>query len=385
MLSHSVNGVDGKGLTLPDRSVLQSSEPDKERRAQRWYYPGVSGASVETTTLKYNETPYIVHNNAFVSIIPTNVCTDSCGFCVIELLKKRTSFDVEVNQHSTATSVGAFVENLRKALEFLRPIDPALTITGGGEPTISPRLPAVLEAISDYPFAKLVINTNGSRLLEKAAGEAFLRDKSRAKETVLGHLLAAGLNHLNLSFAHYDSELNAKLMSKRAVSTAPDLKEIARQALASNCRPRLSLVLLKDGIADITGLKRYLDWAADNGIDDVLVREVAGFDRDSVRQTDTVSYSEQQRVLLDDVLIDVEEDRSFRFVRQKSGRSHYREDYVYEDRIQVGFAAYRLFTQEESLRDSGTVKWLVLQPTGALNTGWETWDQNIIPPSTRDA
>jgi molybdenum cofactor biosynthesis enzyme MoaA len=371
-----------KHLTFAIGSVLQSSEPDKERRAQRWHYPGASGASLETTTLSYNGTPYMVHNNAFVSIVPTNVCTDSCGFCVIELLKKP---EHSHNKHSTETSVGAFIENLHKALEFLAPIKPALTITGGGEPTISPRLPAALEAISGYPFAKLVINTNGSRLLEKAAGERFLQDKSRAKETVLGHLLAAGLDHLNLSFAHFDSDINAKLMSKPALRAVPDLKEITRQAQAANCRPRLSVILLKDGIADITGLKRYLDWAAENGIDDVLVREVAGFDRNSVRQTDTISYAEQQRVPLDALLLDVERDNSFRFVRQKSGKSHYREDYIYQNEIQVGFAAYRLFTREESLRDSGTIKWLVLQPTGALNTGWETWDQNIIPESTRDA
>lgn len=85
------------------------------------------------------------------------------------------------------------------------------------------------------------------------------------------------------------------------------------------------------------------------------------------------------------VLKDVQIGRDFSFVRQKSGKSHCREDYVYQGSIAVGFAAYRLFTEEESRRGSATIKWLVLQPTGALNSGWETWDQNVSPPSTLDA
>lgn len=372
-------------ITLPELSFIPGSVPDAARRTQRWFYPGASGASVETTQLEYRGRHLEVHNNAFVNIIPTNVCNANCGFCVIELLRSFPGGDPSTWNQSTANSTNAFLSNLQETMGLLAPISPAVTITGGGEPTLSPRLPAILEALSEYRISRLVINTNGTRLMERAPGEAYMKQRPQQQKRVLHHLLDAGLKHLNISISHYDERLNHTLMEyPQSVPFIP-LRSIMNEIGSSGCRARLSIVLLKDGINNCEELKKYLDWAIELGIDDVLVRELAGYDAQSILGGRTEAYTTAQRVSLDSVLQQVEKDASFAFISQKSGRSHYRENYRYQDSIDVGFAVYRLFTREESLRDQATIKWFVLQPTGSLKTGWEDWDQEIIGPSTRTA
>ncbi|MBI3293194.1 MAG: hypothetical protein HYZ71_00525 [Deltaproteobacteria bacterium] len=202
--------------------------------------------------------------------------------------------------------------------------------------------------------------------------------------TVLDHLLEANLNHINMSVAHFDRETNAAVMRMKP-HDHDSLERAIEQAVKRGVRPRFSLVLLKEGIHDLKGLKDYLDWARNLGVDDIWIRELSAYDPTTTVFDHTAEYIDRERVKIDSILNEIDQDPDFRLVLQKSTTNSYRESYRFRE-VDIGFTDYRVIPPLVSLsgqpapgNSSDKVKVFVLHPNGSLNAAWQEWERIIIP------
>lgn len=62
-----------------------------------------------------------------------------------------------------------------------------------------------------------------------------------------------------------------------------DIARIAIFAKANNLRPRMSCLLLKEGINDMNGIIRYLDYYNSLYIDNVIFRETMDYDEQAMK------------------------------------------------------------------------------------------------------
>jgi molybdenum cofactor biosynthesis enzyme MoaA len=111
---------------------------------------------------------------ANLSIVTPGGCNAKRKFCFWE--QKETPEDYLINLSNSLIKA--------KKLHLKE-----LSITGG-EPTISPYLPQILEAVKMYNFKKVVLTTNGVEL-------------HNVVDSMRGIV-----NHINISRHHYDDEIN---------------------------------------------------------------------------------------------------------------------------------------------------------------------------------
>ena len=202
-----------------------------------------------------------MYANANLSIYSGQPCTGGCGFCVEKLRPAARGVELDEQKRSRPT-MRRYFSALDEVLDALRPVDPSVSLTGG-EPSLDPRLPRLLRTLQEAGMRKRTMTTNGSGLLEVREGRA-----------VVDWVTATGVRHLNLSRAHPADADNARLMQ---LDEAPDraaLAEIVARTARAGTRPRLSCVLLRDGVADLDGVLGYLSFAESLGVDNVVFRQL---------------------------------------------------------------------------------------------------------------
>jgi molybdenum cofactor biosynthesis enzyme MoaA len=158
-------------------------------------------------------------------------CNAKCGFCITKV-RERTGILCARDYLK--------VRDLKSSLEQI----PAtkIEITGGGEPTLHPRIEEIIDICCNK--AKTQMYTNGSLA-------------SRIKNL-------ERLDRLCVSRAHYSDSHNERIMGisynfRDLLERAPPIK--------------LSLMLCRQGINDNWGFMNYLDWAS-NLASQVVVREM---------------------------------------------------------------------------------------------------------------
>jgi cyclic pyranopterin phosphate synthase len=113
------------------------------------------------------------------------------------------------------------------------------------------------------------------------------------------------------------------------------------------------------------------------GVDNVVFRQLMGFDPRRVRAAPQVSYARQHRVALEPLLEQVSADPRFTFVRQVLGYYYYVEIWQHRG-IDVVFEEADL-AQLEAARRPGLVHELVFHPDGTLASTWQPWDGVLGP------
>jgi GTP 3',8-cyclase len=193
--------------------------------------------------------PVRVYANANLSIYSGQVCNARCPFCVEELRPASRGADL-ARQKTVERDDGPYFAQLERVLEALAPLAPSVSVTGG-EPSLDPRLPAILRLLADHNARRRTLTTNGSGLLEERAGRR-----------VLDWITESGVRHLNISQAHPDPERNAVLMQLPGGLSVAQLREVVNQTRAAGTRVRLFCVLVAGAIDSVDGIRRYLDFAA---------------------------------------------------------------------------------------------------------------------------
>lgn len=112
--------------------------------------------------------------NATNHSIYINYCNANCSFCVAQL---RFENQGQLYKKGRIQSDQEYFKRLSQILEYLRPLNSSISITGG-EPTKSRRLIPILELIEKFGYRKRTLTTNGSGLFDKEVnGKTVLQIK----------------------------------------------------------------------------------------------------------------------------------------------------------------------------------------------------------------
>jgi len=330
-----------------------------------------------TVELEIGGRTHRVYRNANFSVYSGQRCNARCPFCVEELRPLSRGLEL-VDQTRFEPDDTRYFDRLEAALDAVAPLDPSVSITGG-EPSIDPRLPAIVELLARRGARKRTMTTNASGLLRRlGAGD------------VLDRVLTAGLEHLNISRAHPDFIVNQRIMGTDRPITDAGLIEVASRCADAGIRVRLSCALLRDRIDDLDGCLAYLDRAAEWGVDNVIFRQLMRYDPATVQRNVITRFSDGHRAPMRPILEAIRPaDRRrpgharFTFVRQVVGYYYYVEVYRYagpNGPIDVCFEGADLADIEADGRQRAepVVHELIFHPDTTLCSTWQPWDGILL-------
>jgi molybdenum cofactor biosynthesis enzyme MoaA len=320
-----------------------------------------------TVTFDLGGRPVRIYANANLSIYSAQVCNARCPFCVEELRPASRGTALAV-QKAVERDNGRYFGRLERVLEAMRPLDPSVSVTGG-EPSLDPRLPAILRLLAERNARKRTVTTNGSGLLDVREGRP-----------VIDWIIAGGVRHLNISRAHPEQERNAVLMQLPRGLTPPQLRDVVERAAAGGTRVRLSCVLLRGAIDSLDGIRGYLDFAAGLGLDNVIFRQLMKTDPAALARDPVIRFSDYRRVLLEPLLDAISAAGDFAFQTQIVGYYYYVEVWRYGP-LDVVFEEADLAQLEATKRaEPGLIHELVFHPNGVLASTWQPWDGIVELP-----
>lgn len=176
------------------------------------------------------------------------------------------------------------------------------------------------------PYKGMGLCSECGRLTTSQDGRDVVEGKS-----ILQHITDNHFQHLNISKAHFDEEINKHIMQyENGYCSNDDIARIAIFAKANNLRPRMSCLLLKEGINDMNGIIRYLDYYNSLYIDNVIFRETMDYDEQAMKNHDKMAYLKNNKVYLNDIWKCIDKDNRFTPIKQLLGYYYYVEVYKYQ-------------------------------------------------------
>lgn len=299
-----------------------------------------------------------VYSNTNVSIMIDDYCNANCKFCVAQLRYENQAQQYKKDRIKEDDKYFARVEEL---LQKLSPINPSISITGG-EPSKSRRLPELLRLVNKYGYRKRTLTTNGSGMFDIVDGK-----------TMIQHIIDNKFQHLNISKAHYDDTTNRGIMQydKGAGYCDNDMiSSIVAISKANNLRPRMSCVLLKDGINDLDGMIKYMEYYQSLGLDNVIFRELMDYDAITTINKEKVDFCTRNKIKLADIWPKLESDNRFEPIRNLMGYYYYVEVYKYQNVDVCSESANLVKLYSEKERNPNVVYEMVIHPNGNLNGSW---------------
>lgn len=354
------------GFLFPDKAA-PAFNPDWRARQSAAYDLQANSTARRVVEFPLWGRPITVYANANLSIYSAEPCNARCAFCVEEIRPASRGTALEA-QKTVETDDARYFAALDAVLEALRLLNPSVSITGG-EPSRDPRLPRILRTLRSRGARKLTVTTNGSGLLD-----------SREGRPLVDWLTATGVAHLNISRAHWDDRVNARLMGYPASPDAPALREITDRARRGGTRIRLSCVLVDGAVDDLEDMLGYLEFARSVGVDNVVFRQLMKTDPATVRPNAVTRYSERRRMDLIPLLEAVSARDDFVFQRQVLGYYYYVEVWRHRgvDVVFEGADLARIEAIKE--RMPGVIHELVFHPNARLASTWQPWDGILGPP-----
>ncbi len=302
--------------------------------------------------------PKKVYGNCKLSIFVDDYCNADCKFCVAQLRYENKS---KIYKKEKIEDDDEYFRRLEEVLAKIAPLNVSVSLTGG-EPTISPRFVRIVKLLNKYNIRKKTITTNGSVLLKEIAGKR-----------IIDYLIDAKFDHLNISKAHYDDSINQKLMPYPCGEkgcTNEDLSVIIPYALYKGLRPRLSCLLLKEGIHDVPGMVDYIEFYRKFGIDNVIFRELMDYDEKTMINLEKMRYCQDNKVRLNSVWKEVDKDKRFEPEKNILGYYYYVEIYNYKGVAVCSESADLRVQKKEKDANSDIVYEMIFHPNGNLNGSW---------------
>lgn len=310
--------------------------------------------------------PVTVYANANLSIYSAQRCNASCRFCVEELRPASRGSSLQI-QKKTNVDDSDYFARLEQSLVAMTPLAPSLSITGG-EPSKDARLPRILQCVRQAPAKRRTLTTNASGLMD-----------IHGRRRLLEHVADACLNHLNISIADPDIRANGIQMGLRDGLTPVQLSDVVSTVASAGTRVRFSCVLLKSGVQTIDNVIAYLEFARSMGVDNVIFRQLMKSDPATHSSNSIVTFSDQQRVLLEPLLDQISRHPEFAFEKQIVGYYYYVEVWRYQE-MDVVFEEADLADLERVKRQQPhIIHELIFHPNGQLASTWQPWDGVLGP------
>jgi len=197
-------------------------------------------------------------------------CTAGCRFCI-----SRTTpgiKDEDVRKRKTCN-----MDRLRVGLGYAHQLGASHAIlTGRADPTQedSDYLVDVIRAAREHvPLVDM--HTNG-----------YLMAPGMPKENLLIRLADAGLTMITLSIAHHEAETNRHLMLQKRSPV-----ELIKPARELGLLVRASLVINREGVANVDDIMDYIKTLGDLGVQMVVIREVWRPESYQVSNQDVVQWN----------------------------------------------------------------------------------------------
>lgn len=304
----------------------------------------------------YDNKKYKVYNNANFSIIVDRFCNANCKFCV-ENMNNEMSNITEVNSTD-------YLKNIHKALNFMRPLDVSISLTGG-EPTCSNKLIQLLDIINMYNFRKKVITTNGTHL-------------NSANFKILDKLIDSKFNHLNISKAHYNEKKNQEIMQFKdgKYFTNEQLKQTVDHIKERNSdlRIRMSCIIAKGGIEDINDVINYTEYYKKLGIDNIVFRELM-LPSETITNQMIEDFYKNNYVDIDSILGKAQDHSDFKLINETHG--------YYYDVLVFDYNGMVLCFEKANLanvyaKDKDEIYEFVLLENGDLCGSWDSNDNKFF-------
>lgn len=309
-----------------------------------------------------------VYANANLSIYTAQQCNARCPFCVEELRPASRGNEL-ISQKKIESDDKIYFAALEEVLSATKALNPSVSITGG-EASKDPRLPKILSILQAKGARKRTITTNGSGLLDVREGKSIIE-----------WIIDTGVQHLNISIAHYDLIKNARIMRYQEGLSRDQLSKVVEIASQNGCRVRLSCLLLEDEVDSYNQVIEYLNFASSLGVDNVIFRQLMKTDPRTSAANFVVLYSDQKRVKLEAILDQISASSDFSFIRQIMGYYYYVEVWRY-GKIDVVFEEADLAQLEDvKKRQQAIIHELIFHPSAQLCSTWQPWD-GILGPHT---
>lgn len=306
-----------------------------------------------------------VYGNVNLSIFVDDYCNADCKFCVAQLRFENRSLQFKKDK---IKSDQEYYRRIDEILTYLKPLNPSVSITGG-EPSRSKRLPEILRIINRHGYRKRTLTTNGSGLFDIMEGK-----------TVLQHIIDNGFSHLNISKAHYDDDKNKEIMRYDTGYCSNEMIEtIATISMANGLRPRMSCLLLKEGINSLEEMIKYMEYYQSIGLDNVIFRELMDYDENKMINKEKMVYNDEQKVFLNDIWSKVDEDTRFKPIRNLIGYYYYVEVYRFDKIDMCSESANLVKLYDEKEKHEDTVYEMVIHPNGNLNGSWVDKEDILLP------
>lgn len=299
-----------------------------------------------------------IYKNFNFSIFIDDYCNADCKFCVAQL---RFQHRNEIYKKQRIESTKEYLNRLEKVLDMLRPLNPSISITGG-EPSLSPKLEGVLKLVDGFGFRKRTMTTNGSGLLKQRFGGA----------SVLDLLLRYGWNHLNISRASIDDEVNRQIMRFAGDTAFCDIRELREVLLyleGTDLKHRLSCLLLKECVSSVEDIKNYVDFYEEIGANNFIFRELMDYSRQAIN-TEKIAYCDENKVKLNDIWSDFEQFPEFKPYLNLLGYYYYVEIYKYRNSVVASESADLNQQYKEKSKNPHVIYEMVFHPNGNLNASW---------------
>lgn len=351
---------------------MKLTEYNDKWRRDKYHAFDIKRTSTAGSTVDFDlwGKPVSVYANANFSIYSAQPCNAKCRFCVEELRPASRGIDLS-EQKRIEHNDEIYFSALQASLDAVRPVEPTISITGG-EPSLDPRLPRILQIASRYTTPRRTITTNASGLLDVRNGKR-----------IIDWILESDIEHLNISRAHPDQRKNAKLMVMNDGLNLNDLQTVIRLANQNDSRVRLSCVLITGVTDSLAHIRQYLDFAQQLGVDNVIFRRLMKVDEQRMQRNFVVRFTERFRAPLECLLDEISEATDFSFQKQVIGYYYYVEVWRYRG-IDVVFEEAdlaHLETTKKSMPD--VIHELIFHPHAQLASTWQPWD-GILGPDSDD-
>lgn len=193
-------------------------------------------------------------------------CNARCTFCVSKMTPPQ---GVEIK------CAPASHHNLRQACLLARQSGvTTILLTGKGEPTLFPdEITAKLEAISEFEFPMIELQTNGIKLATDELGETRTPNRYTKKYSYLERWWELGLRVIAISNVGIDRELNRQVYTPYA-SEYYDLASLVEKLHSWHYTVRLTTVMIKGGVDSYEKVLELTSWARQHNVEQVSVRPV---------------------------------------------------------------------------------------------------------------
>lgn len=162
-------------------------------------------------------------------------------------------------------------------------------------------------------------------------------------------------------------------------SSGESIKYITNIANPNGLRVRLSCVLLQEGVGTVEEMKKYMQWAESLGVDNVVFRELMRYDTEHIIKGRIFNFCERNRVPLQPIWEQIDNDPEFVLENQVLGYYYYVEVYKYHgiDMVSESADLKQICVEKSKPSDKPVVYEMVFHPNGCLNGSWKE-DEDIL-------